>query len=314
MYKQNELKLIDVTLRDGGYVNNFNYSKSQVIEIVQLLDKGNVNFIELGYCKGSPFDLANCGLTSNITAELLVELKAVTQQAKLGVMAHPKNVNGDDLALLAAAGLDLVRICVTPDNIKLALRLIRSAKALGLTVSANFVRMSRYQLSEVITAMQDCEREGVDMIYIADSLGNLQPKKVVSLISGMKALLNCAIGFHAHDNLGLANFNTISAIEQGASIIDSSLQGMGKGGGNLRTEVIAHILKQSGVTLRKPLKLNYLIEAASKVQLFVSDNKEHDALFQTYLAINNLSYEEGVRIREQARTVANGNWVNVVNL
>lgn len=315
MYQAKPLRLIDVTLRDGGYVNNFDYSESQIVDIVRLLDMGKVNYIELGYCNGSPFDLGPCGLTANIPASLVTKLKGIVKHAGLGVMAHPKNVCPEDMQLLREAGLDLVRICVTPDNFEQARALISACKQMGLTVSANFVRMSRYRLADVINNMVACEKAGADMIYIADSLGNLQPKQVASLISGMQALLSCNLGFHAHDNLGMANFNTIKAIEHGATIIDSSLQGMGKGGGNLRTEVIAHILKQDGIVLQDALDLKYLMEAASKVQQFVvGSESQSGALFQTYLAIRNLSYEEGIDIRQQADQKSEGNWVELVSL
>ncbi|MEJ2044784.1 MAG: hypothetical protein P8X74_00235 [Reinekea sp.] len=315
MYQTQPLRLIDVTLRDGGYVNNFGYSESQIIDIVRLLDLGKMTFIELGYCNGCPFDLGSCGLTANISASLVAKLKGIVKHAGLGVMAHPKNVCPDDMQILRDAGLDLVRICVTPDNFEQAKALITACKQMGLTVSANFVRMSRYHLADVINNMMACEQAGADMIYVADSLGNLKPKQVAALISAMQALLNCNLGFHAHDNLGMANFNTIKAIEHGATIIDSSLQGIGKGGGNLRTEVITHILEQDGIVLQDAMDLKYLVKAACKVQQFVIGSESRsDALFQTYLAIRNLSYEEGIDIRQQADQENQGNWVELISL
>ncbi|MDN8541819.1 3-hydroxy-3-methylglutaryl-CoA lyase [Erwinia sp. BC051422] len=306
---QNSLEIIDVTLRDGGYVNNFHFSEDDVQSIVYHLDKAHINYIELGYLKGSPFNIKNCGLTSNITPDLFQRLKTLPKQAKLGVMAHPKNVVSEDISRLVDVGLDLIRICITPQNIEQALTLITWSKKQNLKVCANFVRMSRFQLKEVIDNMRRCEESGADVIYAADSLGNMQPKDVTALMAGMKALLNTNTGFHPHDNLGLAGINALTAIKAGASIIDGSLLGMGKGGGNLRTEVIAHLLKNDA-SLKLDLDIDSLIEAASYVSKYqLRQVNKGGNLFQSYLAMKNMTVEEGDAIYQNALANHSGNWV-----
>ncbi|RRO07645.1 3-hydroxy-3-methylglutaryl-CoA lyase [Pectobacterium aquaticum] len=307
---KNSLEIIDVTLRDGGYVNSFHFSEDDVQSIVYHLDKARVNYIELGYLKGSPFDIKNCGLTSDITPDLFKRLRALPKQAKLGVMAHPKNVDGEDISRLVDVGLDLIRICITPQNIEQALKLITWSKKQNLKVCANFVRMSRFRLKEVIDNMRLCEESGADIIYSADSLGNMQPKDVTVLIAGMKALLAKNIGFHPHDNLGLAGINALTAIKAGAKIIDGSLLGMGKGGGNLRTEVIAHLLKDNQANLNLDLDIDSLIEAASYVSKYLNKkNNKGGNLFQSYLAMKNMTVEEGDVIYSNALLNHSGSWV-----
>nr|WP_238399266.1 hypothetical protein [Photorhabdus bodei] len=307
---QGLLEIIDVTLRDGGYVNNFHFDEEDVSSIIHHLDNARISYIETGYIKGLSFDIKNCGLTSNITPQLFARLKAIPRNAKLGVMAHPKNVVCDDISRLVDEGLDLVRICITPQNIEKALPLISFSKKRNLKVCANFVRISRFSLRDVINNMRLCEESGADVIYAADSLGNMQPQDVTSLISGMKALLTKDIGFHPHDNLGLASVNALTAIEQGANIIDGSLLGMGKGGGNLRTEIIAHLLMNKSERFRCKLDIESLIEAASYVNKYRLENTNKGGdLFQAFLAMKNLTLEEGDIIYQNALSKNSVGWV-----
>ncbi|QEE09768.1 hypothetical protein D1093_09375 [Bartonella kosoyi] len=83
-------------------------------------------------------------------------------------------------------------------------------------------------------AANDC---GASILYLADSHGSLLPDTVTHFVQKTKSITPLEIGFHAHDNLGMAMANSIAAVEAGASFIDSSLMGMGKGAGKLTLEL-----------------------------------------------------------------------------
>ena len=114
--------------------------------------------------------------------------------------------------------------------------LIEVAKKLGLEVSLNFVHASHYQDSELQAVLQDVRALCPDMVYFADSNGSMMPKRVSSIYEQCTDYCAISFGFHAHDNLGLAQANTLAAMSGGASCVDVTLSGMGKGIGNLRTE------------------------------------------------------------------------------
>ena len=82
-----------------------------------------------------------------------------------------------------------------------------------------------------------------DIFYIADSLGCLNPKKTKDLITEIKKIWNKDIGIHAHDNLGLTLKNSITAVKAGATWVDSTVLGMGRGPGNTKTEEVLNELK-----------------------------------------------------------------------
>jgi len=118
---------------------------------------------------------------------------------------------------------------------------LRQAKQCGIQTSINVVRISAIDfptlstLSTLVSKVDAC-RDAIDVIYFADSNGNLTPDSVNEIAEEIKRGTSAGLGFHAHDNMGLAMANSIAAVKQVAHFIDASLLGMGKGIGNLRLE------------------------------------------------------------------------------
>ena len=111
------------------------------------------------------------------------------------------------------------------------------------------------------------EQEGIEGVYIVDSAGGMMPndvKKYVLAISNKIRTKNFRVGFHGHNNLGLANANCISAIEAGATLDDSSLMGMGRSSGNAITEMLVPILQREG-KIRKNINVSILFNLIKKV-------------------------------------------------
>lgn len=91
------------------------------------------------------------------------------------------------------------------------------------------------------------ESYGADVVYTTDSAGALLPDGVRERVTAMKAALKVPIGFHSHNNLGLAIGNSLAAIEAGATYIDGSLGGLGAGAGNTATEVLVGVMERAGI-------------------------------------------------------------------
>jgi 4-hydroxy 2-oxovalerate aldolase len=90
------------------------------------------------------------------------------------------------------------------------------------------------------------ESYGADTVYAVDSAGAMVPDEVRARVSALRQALQCEVGFHAHNNLGLAIGNSLAAVEEGASVVDGSLAGLGAGAGNAPTEVLIAVLEKSG--------------------------------------------------------------------
>ena len=117
---------------------------------------------------------------------------------------------------------------------------------------------------------------GVDMICLVDSAGGLFPNDVEQYFKHTQDVTDIKIGFHGHDNLSLVMANTLKAIECGAYMVDTSIQGMGRSAGNARTEVLFAILKQKG--LFQNIDLNRLIDIGQNFINPLIKNKGADPL------------------------------------
>jgi 4-hydroxy 2-oxovalerate aldolase len=241
------LKLIDVSLRDGGYRNNFCFGIEYVLEHAKYMQAAGIDYIEIGYRNGSVVQYESMGVTGYSKNEYIRTLKNELSDIKLVVIVHAANIKNADIYEMAENGVSLLRFCMNAKNVDETLRLARLAKQAGMTTSINVVRVSSIELPTLrsMVGLVERNRDVIDLVYFADSNGHLTPESVCEISNEIRA---CAptmeLGFHAHDNIGLAMSNSIAAAKSGVSHIDASLLGMGKGIGNLKLEKwIASLIK-----------------------------------------------------------------------
>ncbi len=113
---------------------------------------------------------------------------------------------------------------------------------------------------------------GAHYVYVVDSAGYMLPDEARQRVSALKEALSCKVGFHAHNNLGLAIGNTLAAIEAGADVVDGSLRAMGAGGGNAPTETIVAVLTRLG--LDTGVDLYKIMDAAKLVDPLKTQPKQ----------------------------------------
>lgn len=242
-----KVALIDVTLRDGGYKNNFEFDASMVHSYIEQLSLAKIEYIELGYRKGT--HLYGCskssGLTFSLSDEFIQSIVEKHPHLNFSVMIHPVRVTFDDLITLKEFGISLVRCCFSTDDPETSFNFINYCRKIGLKVSLNFQRISKFPIDRLIEYCKRAQISGTDMVYFADSNGSLFPDDVKRLFERVNEFVTIPKGFHAHDNTGLALMNSIAAISYGAEYIDATATGMGKGGGNLKLEIITNYLNKS---------------------------------------------------------------------
>ncbi|MER5887813.1 hypothetical protein ABT160_28690 [Streptomyces sp. NPDC001941] len=233
---------IDVTLRDGGYRNGFNFPLDYAIKHARLSVEAGFDWVEIAYRKGSLVPVPNLGLTGRGDDDFISAVADEVGPDKVALILHPKNITEDDLPAMYAAGARLVRIILPSQGYERGLEYIRQAKETGFAVGVNFARISQWEGRDVVTAATAATDAGAEFVYLADSNGSLSPVDTADLTTLTKSVTGGPIGLHAHNNLGLALSNAISAVAAGATWMDSSVQGMGKGPGNLIAEQwLAHL-------------------------------------------------------------------------
>ena len=232
------MKLLDCTLRDGGYYTNWSFDDNFVRELVQSLTFAGVDIIEMGYkspLKGGRYRKCN---------DLFIKDIVGVYKTDLSFMIDAKDfINGEvDVKLLkdivkpaSKSPFTYCRLAITPQQIKEALIMIDLLDELGYKVIVNVMRVSLLEDSEIRKFCNSLSKTKVVALYFADSFGSLLPNRVKELVEIFKET-GKDIGIHTHDNLGLAFANSLCAVDNGVEYIDGTLTGMGRGVGNVRTE------------------------------------------------------------------------------
>ena len=245
-----ELTVLDCTFRDGGYYTNWQFDTDLVRDYVEVVDEIAVDVVELGYVRlgedprGSFRDLP-AGLDAHLGADSRTRF-AVMVDANSFVERSPQGVVHELKAIVSASSLPITVIRVAVNYAKLAgaIDTIRALVDADFEVCVNLMQIDVADRSEERACLDALATlEHVDAVYLADSLGSMRPERVTELIRRFATHTPHAIGFHAHDNQGLALANSLAAIEAGASWIDATMAGMGRGAGNAKTEQLLGLLR-----------------------------------------------------------------------
>ncbi|OED44182.1 hypothetical protein AB833_02155 [Chromatiales bacterium (ex Bugula neritina AB1)] len=238
MNTPNGPKVLDVTLRDGGFQNDWNFSQQNAIALVSLLHDAGMDYIEIGYRNKPPIVVPNPGLSSRCDNDYVSAIKKQVPQADLSVMYLPKFVALSDIEMLADLGVSMVRGCVSPTGWEDALPLVKKGYDLGLISTANITEITERNIEEVVDTANRIIDNGCSVIYLADSNGSMTPNTVRDTFEYLKSRLahQVELGYHNHNMLNMAMANYIEASHQGISYIDCSLRGMGRASGNVQSE------------------------------------------------------------------------------
>lgn len=291
------VKVLDVTLRDGGYRNNFDFTDDQARVITTGLADAGVDLCEIGYCKGSFSPQAGHGLTSDVGARYIQTIREASRgRIELAVMVHPRNVSPDDFAMLREQGVSMIRVCLRREQLDDGLTTVSLARDHGFSVSANVTHVTSQTPGAVIDTAVRAEGAGADIICCADSNGHMLPTDVHRLFSRLSSRLVVPLGFHAHNNLSLALANAAAAVEAGAEYIDTSVCGMGKGAGNLHLSMLVAYLERVGVS--HGYDLVKVIELSETIASLVPQSNMPSPFMDIVLGTYNFPFDVRPRIQE----------------
>ncbi len=232
--------VLDCTFRDGGYYTNWDFSPSLVQKYLTTIASLDISAIEIGYVGPTlpgyygRFYYCDEGLLESARA-------ALRPEQTLAVMMNAKDCDPAAAArYLRPAGenVGLVRLAVNPEALGQGIELARAAADCGYPVCINVMYLSKYWNDVSVLEPLAKAADFVTGVALVDSYGACFPEEVGAAMREATARLPQAVGFHGHDNLGLAFSNALAALAGGAASVDATLLGMGRGAGNLRTEVI----------------------------------------------------------------------------
>ena len=237
------MKLLDCTLRDGGYYTNWDFDQKIVEEYASAMENLPIDYVEVGYrsikLEGYLGKYFYCPLF------VLKDLKERMPTKKLVVILNEKDIRVehlDDLLNPIKPYVTLIRIALDPVNFKRAIKLARFIKKMGFEVAFNVMYMSQWSSDSAFLDLLEEVEDYLDYFYMVDSFGGILPDDLKDIIQLVKSKTKLPLGFHGHDNLEMALINTITAINEGCVIADSTVTGMGRGAGNLKTELLLTFL------------------------------------------------------------------------
>lgn len=233
------MKILDCTLRDGGYYTNWDFDEKVVESYINAMNQLPVDYLELGYRNKPTAEYLGKFGYSPISVLKHIRKNCIK---KIDVMLNEKNTCIEDLdALLQpiVGIVDMIRIAIDPKNFDRAVMLAKAVKLMGFEVGFNVMYMSKWQTEypEFLTKL-DVLDSFADLFCMVDSFGGVTPEDVISITKNVRKRTKCPIGFHGHNNLQLGLINTITAMNLGVDYVDATILGMGRGAGNLNMELL----------------------------------------------------------------------------
>lgn len=243
-----DLKVVDATIRDGGLVNNFRFTDEFVKDLYLADLKAGVDYMEFGYKASKEiFDEKEFGKWKFCVDQDVRDIVGDNDtKLKLAVMLDVGRTDKNDVLPKEESPFDLIRVATYIHQIPAAIELIEDAKAKGYEVSVNIMAVSKVNDEQRSEGLELLARSNTDIIYLVDSFGSFYPEQIESLTRKYVELgkkYNKKIGFHGHNNQQLAFANTISAIRNGATYVDATMSGMGRGAGNCYLELLLGLLR-----------------------------------------------------------------------
>ncbi len=247
------MKILDCTLRDGGYYTGWDFSDDLVNNYLDLAKHLPINIVEVGY-RGNRKKKSYFGEYYFLTKTKLQNIKKkIGNRTKISIMIDLKDwKTPKELELNlkdCRSCVDLIRFAVNPRNLSNIKKYLEITKKLGFIVAVNLMYVHLTLKDKKIISDVIKLNKYFDVLYLVDSYGTLIPGDVGNIIKKIKLIdKNLKIGFHSHNNLELALSNSIEAIDHKVDFVDCTFTGMGRGAGNLKTELLLSYL---GIKLNK---------------------------------------------------------------
>ncbi len=243
------MKILDTTLRDGSYVIDFQFTAEHTYSIASALDKEGMHYIEIGHGLGLnagtyPFMKSACS-----DEEYLEAASSAIKNAIWGTFFIPGIGTKKDIDLAAKYNMSMLRIGANVNEYERAKPFVEYAKEKGMFVCANFMKTYALSYEEVGQIAGQAADYGVDLVCIVDSAGAMLPHDITGYVRAIRENTDKLIGFHGHNNLGLAIANSVQAIQDKVDVVDVSLRGMGRSAGNTVSEIFFLVLKRMGIDL-----------------------------------------------------------------
>ena len=237
----------DPTLRDGNHAVQHQLTAEQVAAYCRLADLARIPIVEAGHGNGIGASSLQLGESKCPDATMLKVARENLKNSKLGVHVIPGFATIEkDLKPALDLGVDVFRNASHCTEADLTERHISFVRKSGKIVYGVLMMSHMITKELLLEEARKMESYGAEAVIFMDSAGAYLPQDVSARVQTLVRGLGIPVGFHAHNNLGMAISNSIAAVDAGASILDGCARGFGAGAGNAQIEVLVAVLNKLG--------------------------------------------------------------------
>ncbi|MFG1768580.1 4-hydroxy-2-oxovalerate aldolase [Nocardia salmonicida] len=244
-----DVRVTDTSLRDGSHHKRHQFTVTEVRDIVGALDASGVPVIEVTHGDGLAGSSFNYGFSKTPEQELIKAAAETAKQAKIAFLMLPGVGIKEDIKISQSNGASICRIATHCTEADVSIQHFGYARDLGLE-TVGFLMMAHSTTPENLAKQARIMADaGCQCVYVVDSAGALVLEQVSDRVSALVAELgdDAQVGFHGHENLGLAVANSVYAVRAGATQIDGSARRFGAGAGNLPVEAFIGVCDKLGI-------------------------------------------------------------------
>ena len=266
-----QIKVLDCSIRDGGLINQWQFSDEFVRATYQALNEAGIDYVEIGYkASKNQFDPKKFGKWRFCEDdEVRRLLDGIEPKSKLSCMVDIGRVEEKDIQPFDQSPFDMIRVATYIRDIDKAIALASMIMDKGYEATVNIMAVSTNLEREIDEALDDLSKTNIPIVYVVDSYGAMYCEDVTFLVKKyIQALPGKTIGIHTHNNRQLAFGNTIQGIIDGANMLDGSVYGIGRGPGNCCIELLLTFLQNPKFKLRPVLDLiqNHYLPLRQKIE------------------------------------------------
>lgn len=242
--------IVDSTLRDGSHAMKHQFTADQISRYAHGAEAAGIEILMVGHGNGLGASSLQLGLSLLSDKEMLITAQKELKKTQLGVFLIPGfGTIKNDIAPAISLGIDVLMVGCHCTEANITRQHIQYAVKKGIKTYGVLMMSHMISAKELLIEAQKMEEYGAEGILLMDSAGAYLPDEVAEKVETLVQNLRIEIGFHAHNNLGMAVANSVAAVKAGATILDTTSRGLGAGAGNCQMEVIVAVLQRMGIKI-----------------------------------------------------------------
>lgn len=243
------ISLLDCTLRDGGYVNNWHFGEKAIFNITKKIVLAGIEYFEIGFLRDVKYDKDYSLFNGNDSVRDMITPKNPNTKY-VGMIDMGRPIPMDKLGNRVPEGFDVLRVIFKKHKIQEAYEYIKQLIGMGYEVFAQAVGTDNYTDEEFIHLIDKFNTLPINAFYIVDSFGLIKKKDFLRLvrIADHNLREDIILGYHSHNNMQQAFGNASAVTELNLKrdiILDACVFGMGRGAGNLNLELFAEYMNEN---------------------------------------------------------------------